>query len=280
MKVSGHSVFIWSMVLIVVVFTVYTGYIGYDFYTMPVEQRFFHPKYDWFKPSGLFGHGLGIIGTILITIGVVLYIARKKYGFMGRFIRLRYMLEFHIFLCTLGPIMVLFHTTFKFGGIVSIAFWSMVAVVLSGVVGRYIHVRIPRNVEGHEMTLQEVRARQGEMFLRIRNVQGLSIPVEELLWKHQSVPSTPVKSWFVRRRLIAGIKHRLESSGIRDRELSGLMNEIRLEWSLSRRVDQMHIMQRLMRSWHIIHRPFALIMLVIVIIHIIVALLLGYTWIF
>jgi hypothetical protein len=268
------------MVFIVVTFTAYTGYVGFDFYTMPVEQRFFHPKYGWFKPSGLFGHGLGIVGTILITIGVILYIARKKYGFLGRLIRLRHMLEFHIFLCTLGPIMVLFHTTFKFGGIVSVAFWSMVAVVLSGVIGRYIHVRIPRNVEGHEMTLHEVRSRQDEMFNRIRNVQGRYLPVEELLWKHQSVPGTPIRSWFVRRKLLSDIRRRLASSGIHDRELVSLMREIRLEWELSRRVDQMHVMQRLMRSWHVIHRPFALIMLVIVIIHIIVALILGYTWIF
>jgi hypothetical protein len=280
MRISGHSVFIWTMVLIVVTFTVYTGYVGFDFYTMPVEQRFFHPKYEWFKPSGLFGHGLGIVGTILITIGVILYIARKKYGFLGRLIRLRHMLEFHIFLCTLGPIMVLFHTTFKFGGIVSVAFWSMVAVVLSGVIGRYIHVRIPRNVEGHEMTLQEVRSRQDEMFNRIRNVQGHSLPVEELLWKHQPVSATPIRSWFVRRKLLSAIRRRLASSGIHGRELISLMKEIKLEWELSRRVDQMHVMQRLMRSWHVIHRPFALIMLVIVIIHIIVALILGYTWIF
>ena len=231
------------MVIIVVVFTAYTGYIGYDFYSMPVDQRFFHPRYDWFKPSGIFGHGLGIVGTLLITIGVVLYIARKKYGFLGRFVRLRYMLEFHIFLCTLGPIMVLFHTSFKFGGIVSVAFWSMVAVVLSGVAGRYIHVRIPRNVDGHEMTLQEVRARQDELFMRIRNALGLSLPVDELLWKHQSVPATPIRSWLVRRTLLADIRG-------------------------------------LMRSWHVIHRPFALIMMVIVIVHVIVALILGYTWIF
>lgn len=280
MRISGHSIFIWTMVLIVVVFTAYTGYVGYDFYNMPVDQRFFHPKYDWFKPSGVFGHGLGIVGTVLITIGVVLYIARKKYGFLGRFVRLRYMLEFHIFLCTLGPIMVLFHTTFKFGGIVSIAFWSMVAVVLSGVAGRYIHVRIPRNVDGHEMTLQEVRARQDEMFMRIRNALGLSLPVEKLLWKHQPVPKTPIMAWLVRRKLLMGIRVQLETSGIRDRELSLIMREIRLEWALSRRVDQMHVMQRLMRSWHVIHRPFALIMMVIVIVHVIVALILGYTWIF
>lgn len=74
--------------------------------------------------------GLGILGTFMILFGVSIYIARKRYNFLAKYIRLKYLLEFHIFLCTFGPILVVFHTTFKFNGIVSIAFWSMVAVVL------------------------------------------------------------------------------------------------------------------------------------------------------
>ena len=109
----------------------------------PLEERFYHPDHENFKPSGLFGHGLGIVGTLLILIGVFIYIARKRYQFLSRYGRVKYWLEFHIFLCTLGPIMVLFHTAFKFGGIVSISFWSMVAVVISGVIGRYIYIQIP-----------------------------------------------------------------------------------------------------------------------------------------
>ena len=50
--------------------------------------------------------------------------------------RSKHWLEFHIFLCTVGPLLVLYHTAFKFGGIVSVSFWSMVLVVLSGVAGK------------------------------------------------------------------------------------------------------------------------------------------------
>lgn len=53
------------------------------------------------------------------------------------------------------PILVLFHTTFKFGGIVSIAFWSMVIVVLSGVVGRFLYIRLPRDWQGREFTFAD-----------------------------------------------------------------------------------------------------------------------------
>ena len=40
--------------------------------------------------------------------------------------------------------LVLFHTAFKFGGIVAVSFWSMVAVFLSGIIGRFIYIQIPK----------------------------------------------------------------------------------------------------------------------------------------
>ena len=171
------------MAAIVVVVTVYLFYKGLDYYQTPMEERFYHPRHDWFKPSGLYGHGLGIIGTFLILFGVTIYIARKRYNFLSRFIRLKYLLEFHIFLCTIGPIMILFHTAFKFGGIVSVAFWSMVAVVLSGVIGRFIYIQIPRTIEGRELTLNEVKEMKNQMagslvervdFGELASAQGLA----------------------------------------------------------------------------------------------------------
>ena len=145
------------MVVIIIVTTFYLIYTGYSYYNTPLEERFYHPRHNWFKPSGLYGQGLGVLGTIMITFGVTIYIARKRYNFLSKYIRLKYLLEFHIFLCTLGPILILFHTAFKFGGIVSIAFWSMVAVVLSGVIGRFIYIQIPRTIEGRALSLKEVK---------------------------------------------------------------------------------------------------------------------------
>jgi hypothetical protein len=49
---------------------------------------------------------------------------------------------------------------------------------------------------------------------------------------------------------------------------------------LNRRIAWLSTMQNLLRYWHVAHLPFALIMLVIMIVHIIVAVLFGYKWIF
>jgi hypothetical protein len=108
------------------------------------------------KPSGVLGHGFGIIGSLMIVIGVVTYMTRKRYRFLSRLGILKHWLEFHIFLCTLGPVLVLFHTAYKFGGLVAISFWSMVAVFLSGIAGRFIYLQIPRTIEGQELSLNDM----------------------------------------------------------------------------------------------------------------------------
>jgi hypothetical protein len=109
------------------------------------------------------GHGLGIIGSALMIIGVFTYMARKRQRSLMRLGVLKHWLEFHIFMCSLGPIMVLFHTAFKFGGLVAISFWSMVAVFLSGIIGRFIYIQIPRTIEGRELSLSEVKDMKGDI---------------------------------------------------------------------------------------------------------------------
>ncbi len=69
----------------------------------------------------------------------------------------------------MGPILVLFHTAFKFGGIVAVSFWSMVAVFLSGVIGRFIYLQIPRSIEGRELNLYEVKEMRSNVAGIVRN---------------------------------------------------------------------------------------------------------------
>ncbi|NNF36950.1 MAG: hypothetical protein HKN68_22800 [Saprospiraceae bacterium] len=268
------------MLLTGILVTFYIAKTGYSYYTLPLEQRFYHPRYDWFKPSGLFGQGIGILGTFMILFGVIIYILRKRYGFLKRFIRLKYLLEFHIFLCSLGPILVMFHTTFKFGGIVSIAFWSMVAVVLSGVIGRYIYIQIPRTIEGRALTLHEVKSRQEELFESIRNASRGNDAFLELI-----IPDPHEKvffgfNWIKEIQRNQKIRSLLINSGMEIKEVNHLRRLIKEEAKMKSKIGRLAQMQKLFQYWHVAHLPFALILLLIVVIHVAVTLALGYKWIF
>lgn len=281
-----HKFYIGSMVLITASIAVYLGFAGYSYYSLPLEERFYHPQHDWFKPSGIFGHGLGIMGTFLIFFGVSIYIARKRYGFLARFIRLKYLLEFHIFLCVLGPIMILFHTSFKFGGIVSVAFWSMVAVVLSGVIGRFIYIQIPRTIEGRELSLQELKSIRSEMTEELKQKTALSADyLENLIETVKEERSTVgvaniLQRYWEDRKTISDIRKQLKEKNIDRTERRQIVKTIRKEISLDNKIKRLHTMQRLFKYWHVAHLPFALIMLIIVILHVGVTLAFGYKWIF
>lgn len=276
----GYLVYQSLLILVVIITTGWLGYEGYDYYQTPIEERFYHEHHEWFKASGLFGHGLGIIGTALITIGVFLYIPAKKYGFLEKYIRLKYLLDFHIFLCTLGPILILFHTTFKFGGIVSVAFWSMVLVVLSGVVGRYIYLQLPRSISGREMNRQEIKQAQEQAFAKMEVIAEKNPKLFDDIKGY----SNPQKAWWSRRNHFnQALKHfrkELKALDISAEQKKMVVSSLRSDLKLQQRINNLETMQRLFKYWHVAHRPFALIMLFVVIAHIAVTWVMGYTWIF
>ena len=133
---------------------------GLDYYLQPPYERAYNPDHALFKPTGLVGNRLAVAGTAMIAFGVFSYMLRKRWARLQGWGKLRHWLSFHIFLCTLGPFLILLHTSFKVGGLVSIAFWSMVLVVASGVIGRYVYVRIPKTMNGQFRTMQEIEAEQ------------------------------------------------------------------------------------------------------------------------
>ncbi|PCJ81237.1 MAG: hypothetical protein COA49_05870 [Bacteroidetes bacterium] len=258
------------MSAVVVIVTAYLWIAGNSFYSLPLEERFYHPDYNWFKPSGLFGQGLGVIGTFMIAFGVAIYIARKNHGFMEKYLRIKYLLEFHIFLCTLGPILILFHTSFKFGGIVSIAFWSMIAIVASGVVGRFIYVQIPRNIQGQALGLEQIHNKQKVMLEGLK--EGDVLTEDQL----KVLLDSGLKS--KKRYNIA--KGYLKLSKASRKEKMQVLEILNKEKHLESKIANLSTMKTLFKYWHVIHKPFALIMLFVVLIHIGVTVTMGYTWIF
>ncbi len=97
------------------------------------------------KAWGLVGHGIGIVGFILILMTETLYSIRKrltdaKWGSMASW------LKFHIYTGLVGPYLVLLHTSMKFHGIAAVAMLFTIVVVASGIVGRYIYTSVPRTV--------------------------------------------------------------------------------------------------------------------------------------
>ncbi|MBK7429241.1 MAG: hypothetical protein IPI60_20535 [Saprospiraceae bacterium] len=276
------------MSTIVIFVAIFLSVKGYSYYSTPLEERFYHADHSKFKASGLYGHGLGIIGTLLIVIGVFGYMARKRYRILFSLGALKYWLEFHIFLCALGPVMILFHTSFKFGGIVSVSFWSMIAVVASGVLGRFIYLQIPRTIEGKALSRNEIKNLMSDKSSDLKMDESVPAIDLDAILSEARTKASDVKpgffgffaQYFDNIKIKKEIKSLLKDKKLDQSEIRPIMNMVGTEISLTRKIQYLEAMQRLFRYWHIAHLPFALIMLIIMVVHVITTVIFGAKWIF
>lgn len=260
---------------------------GLDYYALPHPDRAYSSLHSVYAPSGRIGLSLGVIGTTMIVTGVFLYALRKRAGWLRNAGKLRYWLEFHIFLCTLGPFLILLHTSFKFGGVVSIAFWSMALVVGSGVFGRYVYVRIPKTINGQFLGIGALEEQKSEMLAQARASSDLDLSrLESVL---DAGPLTRPRS--TAHALLLAAKHDWRRRG-QLREIRRALDTLEAPPATRERLyrigrDQLRLrqqaallqpFQRLFRYWHVFHLPLALLMLLILGIHVGVAVMFGYAW--
>ncbi len=291
MTKTVHRIYISSFVIICVFAAVILGVDGFNYYRAPIEERFFMHQNELLKPSGLIGHGLGIFGSLFMIIGVAVYMIRKRVKALFKFGYLKYWLEFHIFLCTLGPILVLYHTAFKFGGIVVISFWSMVAVVLSGVIGRFLYVQIPHTIQGQMIGLGELNSLNENLSHRLKEEyripENIFLKIEEFSTVHRykriklkTSVIFVIKDYFGIKNVLRNLKHELTQAGIPKFRRKVIVKTAKSKLTISRRIGLLQTMQKLFRYWHVVHLPFAIVMFLIMAVHIAVEIIFGYKWIF
>jgi len=263
--------------------------LGAEYYATPLADRPFTADHEILKPSGLVGHGYGIAGAALMLIGVILYSARKRASWLAGAGGLGNWLQFHIFLCTLGPFLVLLHTTFKFGGIVSIAFWSMAVVVASGVFGRYVFARIPKAMDGTFRGIQEIAREAGGLADEIRTAGAVPAGQVEALLAGPSLRAprgTLDALWLAfrgdiaTRRHLARSRRALRRAQVAPEVKRRTLRLLRSRLALEQQGRLLLPFQRLFAYWHILHLPLAIVLLIVTIVHVVVAFLFGYVWIF
>lgn len=289
MSKTTHRIFLGTMILIVGCAFVLLLTNGLEYYRTGLEDRAYTSGHDNLKPSGVLGHGLGIFGSLLIIIGVAGYMARKRYRFLSRMGLVKHWLEFHIFLCTLGPVLILFHTAFKFGGLVAVSFWSMVAVFLSGIAGRFIYLQIPRTIEGRELNLSEVRAMKSDLTENLKSSYSLDENAYKKIIESSNLKTVSssryllisiIRNFINDRKSINLVRSELKKYSLQGKDHRKIISLVKADIKLSRRIERLDKMKDLFKYWHVAHLPFALIMLFIMVIHVGVTILFGYRWIF
>ncbi len=291
MNKNVHRIYVISFFIIGIAVVALLTINGYEYYKTPVEERFFNENHSALKPSGVLGHGVGIVGSLMMIFGVAIYMIRKRVRKFFNLGFLKHWLELHIFLCTIGPILVLYHTAFKFGGIVAVSFWSMVAVVLSGVIGRFIYVQIPRSIQGNELDIKQLNEMSYDISARLSHEisvgERITARMDRLAdlnrYKRITLGNSAalvIRDFFSLKFAIFELKREMNKLNIPKLRVKKIISLSKSKIVLTRRIAFLRTMQKLFRYWHIVHLPFAITMFVIMFIHIGVTIIFGYKWIF
>ena len=283
-------------ILILLYFTTFSVLIyyfwdGLGYYLTPYLERPHHGANQTIKPGGIRGHGLGILGTMMMIL-MLLYSVRKRYRILKNLGSIRVWLNYHIFLGITGPLFVVLHSSFKLNGIVAISFWSMVAVALSGVLGRYLYIQIPRTITGNELNLKEMnefhQKISREVFASYRIDETYISKIETMIIGQidaakgslRILVSLLFSDLFLPLRIRKAKKRIRRLTGVSKKEARILIDNIKKAAILLRRINLWKKINNLFHYWHVIHKPFAIVMYLIMIIHVIITVLFGYKWLF
>lgn len=258
--------------------------VGWDYYRLPHVERLAHPGHALLKPAGTWGHGVGIVAT-LVMLSNFLYAVRKRWSRLKGFSTIRTWLTFHQFVGFLSPVVIAFHAAFQSKNhLATLTAGSMTVVVLTGVVGRFLFGLVP--ADGPTGELSELSRRWQRLVERLEGdaarltasdaVKALVASAGERLPERSLLgflASWPAQRWRDRRRLAS--LHPLFPSPSHARDFAQAFLRLR---RLQAQVSFFRGLKRLMGSWRVFHVVLAVLLVLLIAAHIGVSLFLGYRW--
>jgi hypothetical protein len=245
-----------------------------------------------FKPNDDVSYWIAVAGGSMM-LALFSYPLRKYVRFMQGLGKVKWWFWVHLFLGIGGPWMILVHSGFHIGSLnAGVALYSMVIVVASGVVGRFIHVRVNRGLNGERMSLVELRERAGMVENDARSKLDFSPETETRLlafeqhelraspgWLTHLRQATvlPLQQYVAYLRCAAELRRRLRQMAteqawtpddLQRRERRALRLADRYLDAVVR-VAQYSAYERLFALWHLAHLPFVYLLIISAVVHVI-----------
>jgi hypothetical protein len=249
-------------------------------------------RMGYYRSGDDVGYWMGVAGGVMMLL-LFSYPLRKYFRFMQRLGKVKWWFVVHMVLGIGGPLLILLHTTFRLGSVnAAVALFSMLIVAGSGVVGRFLYLRIHRGLHGERNNLADLQRRVGlaegeiksrfrfapgvaEQLLEFEKVamgggQGWGITLSRLLW-------LPVRQRVVLEACSSELRVRLRAIGKERKWTRGQLERRHAQARASTRnylrsvlrVSQFSAYERVFALWHVLHVPFVYLLLVTAIFHVI-----------
>ena len=286
----------WGYVIFTAVLLALAAY-GFDYYRLDPVLRPLSEKHAVLKPSGSIGLKLGYVGLAMFFT-IFLYPIRRRWMWLSQKGNSKHWLNFHMLLGVMAPFVIAFHSAFKFSGFAGMAFWIMVAVAVSGVIGRYVYGQIPRSISAAEISMTELQIQHTNLGQRLAQQKILPAADMRFLLRLPR-PERVARMWLgtaivymialdiTRPLRVARLRRHALTFGGKLRTIAGLRRTGNwdLEWAIAAARDQAKLSKRILflsrardifQLWHVIHRPFSYSFAVLAVMHIVVVSLLGF----
>ncbi len=231
------------------------------------------------------GYALGIIGGSLMLV-LLLYPLSKRTHALTRLIPIRYWFGIHMFLGTVGPILVLFHSNFQMGSTnSSIALWSMLLVAGSGVIGKYVYTRIHHGLYGSHVTLKELKQKIENDHAELSKLYAMDEKLNTRLKEMEKTALKPytnfIKALFhvidmaiiapiIKNKILRLLKDSQREKSNKDEipDVDTVTNLVSQYLLALRQAAAFRLYERIFTLWHILHLPLFFMMLITATIHI------------
>lgn len=243
---------------------------------------------NYYTPRTNVGFYLGVTGALMM-LAMLLYPLRKHARFMQNWGALKHWFRIHMIMGIVGPTLVLFHSTFHIRSTnAAVALFSMLGVVASGIIGRFVYTKIHYGLYGRRATLEKIRGEFAGQSSDTKSRLYFAPRVEQWLQSFEHDTMQPDRSFTSHllspltiglRRIVLTIRCAFELRRTmkieRHQEFHGGASEAtRLVSSYLReceRVAQFSTYERLFSLWHVLHIPLIYILAASTIFHVVAA---------
>jgi hypothetical protein len=248
-------------------------------------------RFDIFKRGDDVCYWLGVIGSVMMLL-VFTYPLRKHFRFAVNWGPTKGWLIGHMILGVGGPLVILVHSKFEIGSLnAGVALYSMIIVALSGVLGRFLYIRVNRGLHGEISSLQDLKIRAGMEQESARSLLAFAPQVETLLSQFtqrelDAVPNwmthmrrvfvLPLTQWWVYWRCVqllrapsARLAQKMKWDEAKVAERRRLAHKlVRRYLNAEATVAQFGAFEWMLSAWHIAHIPFVFLLVISTFVHI------------
>ncbi|MFO1220364.1 MAG: hypothetical protein U1E89_18535 [Burkholderiaceae bacterium] len=265
----------------------------YGLMALLIGSAWYTAQQKWLKPNDDLNYWIGVAGGSMMLV-LFAYPLRKYIGFMRALGKVKWWFWFHLTMGIAGPWLILVHSRFFHVGSLNagVALYSMVVVVLSGVVGRFIYVRIHRGLDGERTSLKALRERAGLVESNARSRLHFAPKVEARLLAFEKRELEADRNWLTHLRQVTWLPVQQAVTYVQCvMELRAPLHKLasRYDWSaadLKRRkrrarrlvdhylnavvrVAQYNAFERVFAMWHMAHLPFIYLLVISAIVHVV-----------